>query len=318
MTSTALAMIEGGGLEEWNRERIDLIKRTYCKGATDDELALFVATAQRSGLSPEARQIFAVKRWDREAGREVMSTQTSIDGYRLIAQRSNEYAGQIPKQWCGEDGQWVDVWLKPHPPAAAKAGVYRRGFAEPLVAIATYHEYVQTKKGGDPTAMWASKPALMLAKCAEALALRAAFPAELSGLYTSDEMGESELPPIPQQYVAHTRTPERAEVVDTPELPPSTGTRKRKPPTAAPEPPAEPIVLASEEDRDAIATLLAPLKSDKAKREELSARWNAAGINPFPAVERFTTEDAAKALDLLADFQIEQAESQPTLDGDAA
>ena len=59
-------------------------------------------------------------------------------------------------------------------------------------AIALWNEYVGTKFNGDVTQMWATKGALMLAKCAEALALRKAFPQDLSGLYTSDEMQQAD------------------------------------------------------------------------------------------------------------------------------
>jgi phage recombination protein Bet len=171
--------------EVLSREQIDLITRTVAKGASRDELALFLHACKRTGLDPLMRQIHAVKRWNAHAQREEMTIQTGIDGLRLVAERTGCYApGREPAFVYDLEGKLV----------SAAAYVKKQtvdGTWHEVAATAHYAEYVQKKKDGAVTAFWQRMPHVMLSKCAEALALRRAFPMELSGVYAHEEMAQA-------------------------------------------------------------------------------------------------------------------------------
>ena len=185
-------------------EQAATLKNVICPGLSDSELDLVAEVAKQTGLSPFLKQLYVQKRWDNLSNSMRLIITTGIDGYRLSAERTGKYIGQRPYEWCGTDGQWRDIWLSKAPPAAARVTVLKAG-CEPFVAVARFDAYAQTVKGGGLNSMWQKMGAEQLAKCAEALALRKAFPQELSGVYTQEEMAQAENP-----------EPVRADVIEPP------------------------------------------------------------------------------------------------------
>lgn len=178
-------------IKEQQEKNRQLLKDTFMKGATDSELQLFEAVCERTQLDFTSRQIYAVSRWDSKVGRNVFTFQCSVDGFRAVADRSNQYEGQEGPFWCGQDGIWTDIWTKKELPFASKVGVWKTGFKSAVWGVAIFSEYAQTTKDGKLTQFWSKMPTLMIAKVAESLALRKAFPNKLSGLYTAEEMTNS-------------------------------------------------------------------------------------------------------------------------------
>jgi phage recombination protein Bet len=162
----------------WTPEQTQLISTTIAPGCSNDELRLFAYACQRTGLDPFSRQIYAIKRGGK------LTIQVSIDGLRSIAERTGQLDGS-QSYWCGSDGAWVDVWLDSKPPAAAKTIIHRKGCAHPFSATARFADF-NAGQG-----LWSKMPSVMIAKCSEAQALRRAFPADLSGVYSTDEMDQA-------------------------------------------------------------------------------------------------------------------------------
>ena len=160
-----------------SRPQVELIKRTVAKGATDDELKMFIQVCKGTQLNPFLKQVHFVKRWNSSEGREVGAIQVGIDGFRSIAESSGAYAGNSDPIYEGEkeiniggkDLRKVTVPLK------ATVSVFKmvNGQHCEFVATARWEEYYPGPKMGF---QWHIRPFLMLGKCAEALALRKAFP----------------------------------------------------------------------------------------------------------------------------------------------
>ena len=165
---------------------LNLIRQHIAPEATAGEFALFIYDAQSRGLNPLKKQIYFVK----YAGKP--SHQVSIDGYRSIAESTGKYDGQTAVVY-GDDIHYkgTDKVV----PEWAEVGIFRKGSAHPFIARVYFEEFAQTFKGVLGS-QWAQRPRHMLAKCAESLALRKAFPEQLAGLYTTSEMAEDEMPAV--------------------------------------------------------------------------------------------------------------------------
>lgn len=166
-------------------EQVELIKAAVAKEATDEELKLFLYTAQRTGLDPLTKQIHLVKRKAKQPDgsfKSTMTIQTGIDGYRAIAERTGQLAGIDDPVYDTEEAA---------APNKATVTVYKMINNQrcPFTASARWKEYYPGETHGF---MWMKMPYLMLGKCAEALALRKAFPNDLSGVYTNEEMNQAD------------------------------------------------------------------------------------------------------------------------------
>jgi phage recombination protein Bet len=265
------APVMAPGLVTFTPEQLSLLKRTICKPknreATNDELALFVGQCKRRSLDPFSNQIYAIFRRDNRAKAEVMTVQTGIDGFRLIAERTRRYLGTEGIYWCGADEEWKEAWLSDEHPQAAKVVVRKLvdGHIAETPGVAHWSEYAVEEF------MWRSMPANQLAKCAEALALRRAFPNDLSGIYTADEMAQADAQPL-----ALGAAPTRSVAEAT----------------------AEPDDAGAVEGAQVVGD--DPLLSDEA-RAELVAAIDASGVNIdvlLVSLDVDSTDDLTKSLDL--------------------
>lgn len=160
-----------------------MIRDTYANGADAREFEVLMEVAKLRRLNPMLKQIHFVKRWNKDLGRHTWSAQVSVDGLRAIAERTGKYDGQDEPEFGPMEGGF---------PSFARLKVYRKDWSRPAVGTAYWSEYVQRSKDGGPTRFWKEMPRVMLAKCAEAIAMRKAFPEDMGGLYVDEEMQQAD------------------------------------------------------------------------------------------------------------------------------
>lgn len=178
MTNTTLTQTQPTGSDVGSAEWMNLVKQQINPKMSDIELQFFAEVCTNTGLNPLSSppQIYSVTR----SGR--MTIQTGIDGFRNIAARTGDYAGSDDPTFTKTENNTLE---------SCTVSVYKmvQGQRCKFAATAYWAEYFPGERLGR---MWLKMPHVMLSKCAEAQALRKAFPANLGGLYTNDEMAQAE------------------------------------------------------------------------------------------------------------------------------
>lgn len=192
------------GQTQWTDDQVAVLRQMGLEHAEESDLKLFYHYAARTGLDPFTRQVYMVSRRAKVKVREVnhetgnerlverdvdkFTIQVGIDGWRVLgnraAHRDGVRVGHKAPLYAGKDGHWSSIWIGEQPPVACEYTLLADGVE--VTAICYYAEYVQYSGRGEVTSMWKKMPLNQLAKCAEALAWRKAFPADFAGLVLED------------------------------------------------------------------------------------------------------------------------------------
>lgn len=179
-------------------QRDILAKSALCEKLDENQKAYFFEVVERTRLDPFVGQIRPdVRKKTEEDGTKTptLIIITTLQGLRVIADRTGQLDGEDAPEWCGSDGQWMDVWLADDPPKAARASVHRKDRPRAQTQICRWDAFVQLKfgQGGNkiPNPFWQRMGSHMLGKCSLAGCYRGAFPNQCSGLYISEELSET-------------------------------------------------------------------------------------------------------------------------------
>ena len=177
---------------------------------TSQEIMMFLALCKYQRLNPFLREAYLIK-----YGNAPATMVVGKEAFLKKARHAKDYAGH--KAWTeGEIPKMIGI-----------AEVFVAGFQMPIRVQVDYNEYVGKKKDGTINRMWSEKPKTMLRKVALVQALREAFPEELGGMYSEEEM-PIEMDTLPREPVSMSET----DINGTQE---SQGQEKKEPPEPSPE-----------------------------------------------------------------------------------
>lgn len=187
-----------------NTAQWSTLKNSLFPGAQDDSILMAIDYCRARKLDPMKKPCHIVPIYVRDAKtgsgamRDVIMP--GIYEYRTTAQRTGQYMGRSRPEF-GAVAEWAGVAA----PESCEVVVYRWHEASKtkieFPARVLFAEVCGTNKEGKANQRWAKAPVQMLEKCAEAAALRAAFPDELGGEMTADEMYERTIDVTPAPLV---------------------------------------------------------------------------------------------------------------------
>lgn len=188
--TTALALTEA--------QLVTVLENSLYPGANPQSIAMVVTYCQASGLDPMQKPVHIVPMWDGKSQRMRDVIMPGIGLYRTQAARTGQYAGVSEPEFGEDVTEDIDGRTITYPKWCRVT--VKRVLSDGTVAEFTAREFWKENyavKGGKeksiaPNAMWSKRPYAQLAKCAQAQALRIAFP-EIGSQPTADEMEGKEI-----------------------------------------------------------------------------------------------------------------------------
>lgn len=209
--SNIVALNPQRSLRDYSPQQLSLIRRTVAADTTSDEFDMFVEVCRRVGLDPFRKQIYCLVYNKDKADKRKVAFITGIDGFRAVAQRNGDYRPDDEEPGIVMDAERADPATNPLGIVKAVVRAYKRcsdgwhavigtAYWEEFAPLQEEWAYNEQEGKRRPTGKfelaagnWRKMPRVMIAKCAEAQALRRGWPEDLSGIYSPEEMDHAAL-----------------------------------------------------------------------------------------------------------------------------